>query len=66
MCFADFFSSHPFALPATAAAFQVLPQTHYFWLIILFINMGSYAFSIPQVLVSVDAEYIVTRTLCAN
>ena len=39
MCFADFFSSHPFALPATAAAFQVLPQTHYFWLI-LFINMG--------------------------
>ena len=47
MCFADFFSSHPFALPATAAAFQVLPQTHYFWLIILFINLGhltSYAF----------------------
>ena len=56
MCFADFFSSHPFALPATAAALQVLPQTHYFWLIILFINMGSYAFSLPQVLVSVDAE----------
>ena len=39
-CFADFFSSHPFALPATAAALQVLPQTHYFWIIILFINMG--------------------------